>query len=78
MNNWMPLVRKAGAFSYNEDKTLVQVAPDWVVNFAKLVAASERERCAKVMEEWEDPMHDYKYECDAATAIRNMGDEQDE
>jgi hypothetical protein len=39
--------------------------------FAALVAAAEREACAQVADEWQTAIHDPRYECDCATAIRS-------
>ena len=41
--------------------------------FAALVAAAEREACAQVADEWQTAIHDPRYECDCATAIRSRG-----
>jgi hypothetical protein len=41
--------------------------------FANLVAAAEREACAKVAEEWQLGIDDPKYQTDCATAIRERG-----
>jgi len=38
--------------------------------FAELVAAHEREECAKIAEEWSVGIDDPRYQCDCATAIR--------
>jgi hypothetical protein len=42
-------------------------------HFAALVAQHEREACAKVADEWQNAIHDPRYECDCATAIRARG-----
>ena len=34
---------------------------------------AEREACAKVADEWQTAIHDPRYECDCATAIRARG-----
>ena len=36
---------------------------------------AEREACAKVADEWQNAIHDPRYECDCATAIRARGEE---
>ena len=36
---------------------------------------AERERCAKVADEWQTAIHDPRYQCDCATAIRAMEDQ---
>ena len=38
--------------------------------FAALVAAHEREECAKVANEWQTDVLNPQYHCDCATAIR--------
>jgi hypothetical protein len=42
--------------------------------FANLVAAHEREECAKVADAWQSAIHDPRYECDCADAIRARGE----
>jgi hypothetical protein len=42
--------------------------------FAALVAANEREECAKVANEWQTEILDPRYQCDCATAIRARGE----
>jgi hypothetical protein len=42
--------------------------------FAALVAAHEREECAKIAEEWSVGIDDPRYQCDCATAIRARGE----
>lgn len=46
---------------------------DDLERFVALVAAAEREACAKVADEWQTAIHDPRYECDCATAIRARG-----
>jgi hypothetical protein len=41
--------------------------------FAELVAAAEREACAKVAEAWQVGIDDPRYQTDCATAIRARG-----
>ena len=36
---------------------------------------AERERCAKVADEWQTAIHDPRYQCDCAAAIRAMEDQ---
>jgi metal-responsive CopG/Arc/MetJ family transcriptional regulator len=43
---------------------------DRLERFAELVAAHEREECAKIAEEWMVGIDDPQYQCDCATAIR--------
>jgi hypothetical protein len=45
------------------------------IRFAVLVAAAEREACAKVAEEWQLGIDDPKYQTDCAFAIRARGQE---
>ena len=47
---------------------------DLLERFAALVAAEEREACAQVADEWQTAIHDPRYECDCATAIRARGE----
>jgi hypothetical protein len=42
--------------------------------FAALVAAAEREACAKVADEWQTEVDDPRYQCDCAAAIRKRGE----
>jgi hypothetical protein len=44
-----------------------------VKKFAELVAAAEREECAKVAEEWQVGIDNPQYQTDCATAIRARG-----
>jgi acyl-CoA reductase-like NAD-dependent aldehyde dehydrogenase len=39
----------------------------------KMAIAEEREECAKVADAWQSAIHDPRYECDCADAIRNRG-----
>jgi hypothetical protein len=41
--------------------------------FAALVAQHEREACAEVADAWQNAIHDPRYECDCAAAIRARG-----
>jgi hypothetical protein len=43
-------------------------------NFANLVAAHEREECAKVANAWQEDVLNPLYQCDCATAIRRRGE----
>jgi len=43
---------------------------DGLERFAALVAAHEREECAKIAEEWSVGIDDPRYQCDCAYAIR--------
>jgi hypothetical protein len=42
--------------------------------FAALVAAHEREECAKIANEWQTDVLNPQYHCDCATAIRARGE----
>jgi hypothetical protein len=44
-----------------------------VERFAALVAAHEREECAKIANEWQTDVLNPQYHCDCATAIRARG-----
>jgi hypothetical protein len=41
-----------------------------IEKFAALVAAYEREKCARVANEWQTDVLNPQYHCDCATAIR--------
>jgi hypothetical protein len=43
--------------------------------FAALVAAREREECAKVAAAWQTDVLNPQYHCDCATAIRRRGEQ---
>jgi hypothetical protein len=45
-----------------------------VLHFANLVAAHEREACAKVADAWQTDVLNPQYHCDCATAIRKRGE----
>ena len=45
-----------------------------VERFAALVAAHEREECAKIANEWQTDVLNPQYHCDCATAIRARGE----
>ena len=51
----------------------VTLAVHELERFIELVAAAEREACAKVADEWQTAIHDPRYECDCAAAIRARG-----
>jgi hypothetical protein len=40
----------------------------------KMAIAEEREECAKVADAWQSAIHDPRYECDCADAIRARGE----
>ena len=46
---------------------------DGLERFAALVAAHEREECAKVANAWQTEVLNPLYSCDCATAIRRRG-----
>jgi hypothetical protein len=46
---------------------------DGLERFAALVAAHEREACAKVANAWQTEVLNPLYSCDCATAIRRRG-----
>jgi hypothetical protein len=61
---------QAGA-SPDENKIWLMYAEE-IETFAKLVAAKEREACAKIVED--SPSYDWhKFACEAAAAIRARG-----
>ena len=55
---------------------LKEMFEKWLIKqyeFAELIAAAEREACAKVADEWQTAIHDPRYECDCSEAIRARG-----
>jgi hypothetical protein len=61
--------KKLGLGEWHPDKH--EVRDD---HFATLVAAHEREACAKVADEWQTEVDDPRYQCDCAAAIRARGE----
>jgi hypothetical protein len=61
------MAREAGVLS-GYDSELFQ-------RFAALVAAHEREECAKVANAWQEDVLNPLYQCDCATAIRRRGEQ---
>ena len=47
---------------------------DRLERFAALVAAHEREECAKIANAWQTDVLNPEYHCDCATAIRAKGE----
>jgi hypothetical protein len=47
---------------------------DGLERFAALVAAHEREECAKIANAWQTDVLNPQYHCDCATAIRARGE----
>jgi len=45
-----------------------------IEKFAALVAAHEREECAKIANAWQTDVLNPQYHCDCATAIRARGE----
>jgi hypothetical protein len=60
------MAREAGVLS-GYDSDLFQ-------RFAALVAAHEREQCAKIANAWQTDVLNPQYHCDCATAIRARGE----
>jgi hypothetical protein len=60
------MARQAGVYTAHTELTLIA----GLERFAALVAAHEREECAKIAEEWSVGIDDPRYQCDCATAIR--------
>jgi hypothetical protein len=61
--------------SHNPDKwDILEIRDTDLERFAALVAAYEREACAKVADEWQTEILDPRYQCDCATAIRRRGE----
>ena len=66
------MARQAG-FTQPEGETWYEAFPQCIEAFAKLVAAKEREACAKIVED--SPSYDWhKFACEAAYAIRARGE----
>jgi hypothetical protein len=69
------MAREAGGL--NCDCCLPEPEPhemqEFIERFAKLVAAHEREECAKVANAWQTEVLNPLYSCDCATAIRRRG-----
>ena len=66
------IARQAG-FTQPEGETWYEAFPQCIEAFAKLVAAKEREACAKIVED--SPSYDWhKFACEAAYAIRARGE----
>jgi hypothetical protein len=70
------LAREAGFEDHsNPELWDCMIAPhNAIARFAALVAAAEREACAEVADAWQNAIHDPRYECDCATAIRARGE----
>jgi hypothetical protein len=66
------MAREAGLHLYVNDVTEEPYAST-LQRFANLVAAAEREACAKVADEWQTEVNDPRYQCDCAAAIRDRG-----
>jgi hypothetical protein len=59
----------------NPDKWgILEISYENLERFAALVAAHEREECAKVANEWQTDVLNPLYHCDCATAIRRRGE----
>ena len=71
------MAREAGAKNYGtgeEGATALMLRDDAIERFAALVAAHEREECAKVANAWQTDVLNPLYQCDCATAIRRRGE----
>jgi len=66
------MTRQAGLDLYINDVTEEPYAIR-LECFANLVAAHEREECAKVANAWQTEVLNPLYSCDCATAIRRRG-----
>jgi hypothetical protein len=64
------MAREAGVYLAHTELTLMT----GLERFAALVAAHEREECAKIANEWQTEILDPRYQCDCATAIRARGE----
>ena len=70
------MAREAGANrSSNPDKwDILEISDRSLERFAALVAAHEREECAKIANAWQTDVLNPQYHCDCATAIRARGE----
>jgi hypothetical protein len=60
----------------NPDKWgILEISYESLERFAALVAAHEREECAKVANAWQTDVLNPLYHCDCATAIRRRGEQ---
>ena len=66
------MARDAGLDLYINDVTEEPYATK-LEHFASLVAAHEREECAKIANAWQTEVLNPMYSCDCATAIRRKG-----
>jgi hypothetical protein len=48
---------------------------EFIESFAVLIAAHEREECAKIANAWQTDVLNPQYHCDCATAIRRRGEQ---
>jgi len=67
------MAEEAGAYTPERYPDEWRFDADDLERFANLVAAEEREACAKVAEEWQVGIDDPRYQTDCATAIRARG-----
>jgi hypothetical protein len=68
------MAREAGLDLYINDVTEEPYAIR-LECFAALVAAHEREECAKIANAWQEDVFNPLYQCDCATAIRRRGEQ---
>jgi hypothetical protein len=64
------MAREAGAWNLIDHDGIAALE-----RFAELVAAHEREECAKVANAWQTDVLNPLYQCDCATAIRRRGEQ---
>jgi hypothetical protein len=67
------MAREAGLDLYINDVTEEPYVTK-LDRFAALVAAHEREQCAKIANAWQTDVLNPRYHCDCATAIRRRGE----
>lgn len=64
------IIRMARVAEFGE---FVNMITNPLERFAALVAAHEREECAKIANAWQTDVLNPQYHCDCATAIRARG-----
>jgi hypothetical protein len=69
-NDIIRMARESGLATYDVGESIIDIFK----KFAALVAAHEREACAKVANEWQTDVLNPRYHCDCATAIRRRGE----
>jgi len=66
------LAREAGFTANDEQEVFLRVFRAEIERFASLVRNATLEEAAEEADRWQTALHDPRYECDCATAIRAM------